>query len=99
MNQKITLVNIYGPNNDNPQFYLTLQEKIRQLQNPKIIIGGDWNLVLNPSLDYYNYKHNNNVNAQKQVIDMIDQLELVGMWREVNPETLFLEKVDSSTTS
>lgn len=88
MNQEITLVNIYGPNNDNPQFYLTLQEKIRQLQNPKIIIGGDWNLVLNPSIDYYNYKHNNNVNAQKQVIDMIDQLELVDVWREVNPETL-----------
>ena len=86
--RNIVLVNLYGPNNDSPQFYSTLQEKLEQIPNDGIIIGGDWNLVLNPTLDYHNYKHNNNTRAQDRVIRLAGELELVDIWREINPEIL-----------
>ena len=49
---------------------------------------GDWNLVMNPSLDYYNYRNVNNVRAQETVVEMMDDLELTDIWRELNPEVL-----------
>eukprot|EP00745_Piridium_sociabile_P031241 TRINITY_DN51755_c0_g1_i1.p1 TRINITY_DN51755_c0_g1~~TRINITY_DN51755_c0_g1_i1.p1 ORF type:complete len:116 (+),score=8.16 TRINITY_DN51755_c0_g1_i1:65-412(+) len=53
-----------------------------------MIIAGDWNLVINPTLDYNNYKNNNNPKAQETVINIMSDLELVDVWRENNPEVL-----------
>lgn len=88
MERDIALANIYGPNRDNPDFYSHVQNELEQLQYDGLIMGGDWNLVLNPTLDYQNYRHNNNTKAQEKVIEMAGELELVDIWREINPETL-----------
>ena len=37
----MTLVNVYGPNKDGPQFYERLHEQLTQRQTPNIIIAGD----------------------------------------------------------
>ena len=42
----ILLVNLYGPNRDEPEFYNTLKEKIMELDNPNVILAGDRNMVL-----------------------------------------------------
>ena len=81
-------VNIYGPNKDNPDFYMGLNEKIRELNIDKVIIGGDFNLVLNPQKDYLNYKHINNPKAKEAVDTMIDDLELNDIWRDLNEDYL-----------
>ena len=86
MDKTILVVNLYGPNKDDPQFYIDLIDRIRTFNFDNIIIGGDWNLVLNFSLDYSNYKHNNNVKAQEQVEILMNDLDLVDIWREINPE-------------
>jgi len=52
----------------------------------KTIIGGDWNLVLDYTLDYYNYKHHNNIKAQEQVDNLMINLDLLDIWRELYPE-------------
>jgi hypothetical protein len=52
-----TLVAVYGPNNDEPQFFTNLQLKIESLDNSSVIIGGDWNGPLNYSMDTLNYMH------------------------------------------
>ena len=83
---EILLVNIYGPNKDNPSFFEEIKNKITEFSTTNIIIGGDWNLVLNPSKDYYNYKHINNVKARETVLDLISDLFLIDIWRNVNPE-------------
>jgi exonuclease III len=88
MEKNIVLLNLYGPNNDDPQFYITLQQKLESMGYNDIIIGGDWNLVMNPALDYHNYKHNNNTQAQEQVAELSGELDLIDVWREINPETL-----------
>ena len=88
MEKEFTLINVYGPNRDKPEFYLNIKQKIleRNLQN--IIWGGDWNLVLNPNMDYHNYRNNNNHKAQEKVIEIIEEINLIDIWREINPEML-----------
>ena len=78
----IFLVNLYGPNRDDPEFYAELEERINDVGFENIIIGGDWNLVL----DYYNYKHHNNIKAQEQVDNLMINLDLLDIWRELYPE-------------
>ena len=86
MLKELTLVCLYGPNRDSPEFYQDIQDKIINLQNPNVIFGGDWNLVLNPEKDYKNYLHINNPKAQDKVFELMAELNLVDVWREINPE-------------
>ena len=84
----LALVNIYGPNNDNPQFYEGIRQHLEQQSYDKIIMGGDWNLVLDPNLDYHNYKNVNNIKAKDKVVEIMDEFNLCDIWREINPEML-----------
>ena len=65
------LLFIYGPNRDDPNFYTNLNENIAKLKIPNLILAGDWNLVLEPTIDYCNYKRTNNVKAQEKVEEII----------------------------
>ena len=80
------LVNIYGPNKDNPDFYNKLNHNIVDFRCANVIVAGDWNIVLDPSLDYDNYKNVNNVKAQEAVLQLMDSLSLCDVWREMNPD-------------
>ena len=81
------LVNIYGPNDDKPEFYTHLEEKVEGMgQAENIIFGGDWNLVRDFSMDCFNYRRQNNVEASKQVDELCLNLDLVDVWRQCNPD-------------
>ena len=80
------LVNVYGPDRDTPAFYEELTEMVKEYQNHNIIIVGDWNLVLDPQLDCYNYKHINNPKAKESVENVTLELGLTDIWREANPD-------------
>ena len=84
--KKVTLVNIYGPNEDNPQFYRNLKEKYSEFDNEILIICGDWNFVQNPEIDFYNYLHINNPRARKVVLDTMEENSLVDVWRLFNED-------------
>ena len=71
------IVSLYGPNRDNPEFYAELEERISEVGFENLIIGGDWNLVLDFPLDYYNHKHFNNAKAQEQVENLMINLDLL----------------------
>jgi len=45
------LANIYAPNEDNPAFFLDLFDHLADFQGEDIIIGGDYNLVLDLDKD------------------------------------------------
>ena len=47
----ITLVNVYVPNEDGPNFFKSLAENIEDFQKDEIVIGGDFNLVLDVDKD------------------------------------------------
>ena len=83
---RITLANIYAPNNDEPSFFEKLENNIKFHGNNNVIIVGDWNLLLDPSIDGKNYKHINNKKARDRVGELINNLDLFDVWREENPE-------------
>ena len=80
------LVNLYGPNRDEPDFYEQLHNALSYMNIQNVIISGDWNMVLDPSRDYQNYKHINNPKSKEIVDKIIDNLDLNDIWRELNPE-------------
>lgn len=81
--KKITLVNIYGPNEDSPDFYIKIAELIEEFENDICIICGDFNLVQDQKLDTYNYLHTNNPKAKECVINMKEEFNLVDPFREM----------------
>ena len=87
----ITLVNLYGPNRDNPKFYSELSDKINDFFDTDfIIMCGDWNVVQDYQLDCFNYLRENNPKnkieiefksqsfLQQQVRSMVGCLKYLG---------------------
>ena len=77
----IRLVNVYGPNNDDPNFYKVIKDKCEDKQ---CIMGGDWNVVLDTEKDCFNYKHINNPKARDQILENIETLHLTDVWQAFN---------------
>ena len=80
----ILVINIYAPNEDCPEFFESVQKKIENTQHDHCIVCGDFNLVLNPSLDSYNYKNVNNPRARKSLIQTMNSLCLKDPFRIFN---------------
>ena len=62
--EKLLLVVIYGPNSDNPVFHNDLKQRLLKFNDVPMIICGDWNLVLDYSVDTHGYIRENNVKAK-----------------------------------
>jgi hypothetical protein len=57
----MTLISVYGPNEDEPIFFTMSKTKMEQFDNNNLtILGGDFNAVQDYSLDTLNIKHRNN---------------------------------------
>lgn len=84
-NNRFTLAVIYGPNSDNPQFFKSLFEDIDKLENDSVIICGDFNLVLDPKLDYHNYKQINNKKARQILLEEMEARNLSDPYRILSP--------------
>ena len=69
--KKFTLINLYGPNNDKPNFYKELRRTYNSLNNDNVIMCGDWNLVINPDLDTNNDLPIKNPRARNEILDNI----------------------------
>ena len=84
-NKRLSLVNIYGPNKDDPSFYENLFKSITENGNDSYIICGDFNLTLSPNIDCLNYKYINNPKARKIITNMIKENNLFDTFRELHP--------------
>ena len=86
---RTTLISLYGPNRDSPDFYDLISDTIETFDNDKIIICGDFNLILNPDLYYDdNYKnlHNNSASREK-IMEFIENYSLIDIYRELHPNS------------
>uniref|UniRef100_H3ASB4 Endonuclease/exonuclease/phosphatase domain-containing protein n=1 Tax=Latimeria chalumnae TaxID=7897 RepID=H3ASB4_LATCH len=80
MSQKMLLVNIYAPGGD-PTFFYRLNAKLQQFNDIPIIMGGDFNEVLDLQLDH-------SISGTNRAIhSLISDFNLVDVWRVVNPTT------------
>ena len=80
---------MYGPNEDNPNFFKTVVlAETEKLQNSSdfTILAGDWNLVLNQEIDTFGYKNENNQNARKVLQEGMEKLGFRDIFREFYPQ-------------
>ncbi len=82
---RFSLVGIYAPNEDCPQFFKDIETQLEILGNDNILIGGDWNVVQDYTLDTLNYKQKNNPNAKTQIEETSLSFDLTDIWRYQNP--------------
>ena len=83
----MTLVNIYAPNNDNPAFFQNLLCHILSFECKEVIVGGDFNLVLDVHKDKKGGNLTTHSNSLKEVQNMENLLDLIDVWRVFNPDT------------
>ena len=76
---KIGLCGIYAPNSDSPAFYDALDQNLNNIHWNKIVVG-DYNLVIDPTMDRYNSLQNNK-RSQKRLIQLMEENSLVDIWR------------------
>ena len=80
----VTIVAVYAPNQDLPEFFKSIEKILCTRQEHKIIIG-DFNLTLDVEMDRQNTYHNNN-KAKEEIENIMDQYCLSDIWRVRNPE-------------
>ena len=81
----VTLVNIYAPNNDDPDFLLEVFAEIDKFDNSSLIIGGDFNAVIGP-LDYHGSRQqHSNSKVSDMLSILIDEYSLIDVWRHYHP--------------
>ena len=52
LNKRLTLANLYAPSSgDHPEFFDKVINEVVSMDNELIVIGGDWNVALNPKID------------------------------------------------
>lgn len=81
----ITLVNLYGPNKDNPEIFTEISSIIKEFESEFIIMCSDWNLVKNFGLDCNNYVKENNFKNKSQVEALKSKFDIIDPWRIENP--------------
>ena len=81
-----TLCNIYASNTDDPAFFKNVSEQMLSFQCDEIIIGGDFNLVLDVSIDKAGGKPTTHWNSLKELKYIQENLDLTDIWRDLNPE-------------
>ena len=84
---RLSLVAIYGPNGDSPAFFENIKGLVSGIKNSSIIMAGDWNVVQDFDKDTSHYSAKNNIRAHDKILDMIESLDLVDIWRALNPDT------------
>jgi len=80
------LATVYGPNRDKPKFYHKIMENLIQKCEYPIILCGDWNLVLDQERDTRGYLRENNRKARQAVLDMVENMDLLDIWRSIHPD-------------
>ena len=77
----VTLLNLYGPNLDNPDFFRKVLGLIPDISNTNLIIGGDFNAILDQYLDKSSVRGKPQSNTSKLLNTYIENMNLCDLWR------------------
>ena len=81
-----TLINVYGPNEERVDFWTDLIEQTRIFDCVNIVMGGDFNCVLDEKLDSIN-RGTSHPKTRMVINDLIEEFNLIDVWRMCNPLT------------
>lgn len=85
--EKFTLINVYGPNKDDGIFFSDIAKLIDEYCEGSLILGGDFNTVLNLSLDKIGGRPRTNFKARDEILTLNENYNLIDIWRHKNPNT------------
>ena len=97
----VTLVNIYGPNFDSPEFFQKLFNRIPEVRSSHILIAGDANCVMDPVLDRSSSLPYSQSKAGGRLKVLLESSNIVDIWRLLNPsgrEYSFFSPVHKSSS-
>ncbi len=84
---RLNLVNLYGPNEDNPSFFRHLFLSLAALPGC-FIIGGDSNCALQPDIDRSTGIDTSHNQTRKELLQYIEEFHLIDIWRGGHPDQL-----------
>ena len=88
LNKCITLANVYAPSSgDHSEFFDTLMREVVNMDNELIIIGGDWNVAMNPKIDINHPSNVSRARGRKKILDFMDCCDLVDVYRTLHSNT------------
>jgi exonuclease III len=85
------LINVYAPSLNNEtekiNFLLKLKNILTPLRNNNLILGGDWNIVLEPEMDKkgFNVETIKYAKAREIIKFLLEEFELIDCWRLHHP--------------
>ena len=83
--EDITIINIYAPNIEAPQYIRQMLTSMKGEINNNTIIVGDFNTLLTPMDRSMKQK----INKETQTLnDTIDELDLIDIYRTFHPKTM-----------
>ena len=78
-------VNMYGPNNDSPSFFLDVGNQLDQFDVDHTVFSGDYNFVIDPNPDSLNYVDEHNIRAKQTFLQIANAHGLIDIWRATHP--------------
>ena len=83
---KITVTNLYAPNEDAPGFFMSKLETIESMGNDLKIVAGDFNLVLDDGKDRTESRRHPHTGSKNLINAYIKAENMTDVWRYFNPE-------------
>ena len=87
-NHHLSLINVYGPSNrDDVVFFEDFFDSVSLVGNDNMIVGGDWNVPLDLSLDTRNYRGTGSrTRSREKIINSSVEFDLIDVLRLVYPD-------------
>lgn len=82
----ITIMNLYAPNEDNPTFFKGIASLLAEHSKGIIIVGGDFNCVINRKIDKRPLESRDQTSKSKSLRSAMVELGLVDIWRWKHPK-------------
>lgn len=81
--RELTIANVYAPNDAQTTFFTQFFHTLQRYHSPHIILGGDFNSVLQPNLDCSKRKQSSK-SFSKTTSRYINEMQLIDSWRALN---------------
>lgn len=85
------IVNLYMPTSDKEKWQVETLEELHETLDPHdaphLLVGGDFNIAMNPSLDREGYVHENipNIFFRSELNHFLERVDIGDIWRIQNP--------------
>ncbi len=85
-NNRLALVSIYGPNETDSAFLTQIPKTLLEQIDYPLVVGGDFNAVVNPALD--KSQSDTTANPSSKLLNkFITELNLIDLWRIQNTKS------------